>query len=295
MGIILHISIKDKLLIAFQYIIPHRMLNALAAILTNSKKTRLKNFLIKAFIKKFNIDLSEYIIEDPKEFTSFNNFFTRKLKAGARTFNFSKDIICSPIDGSVSQIGDIHQNRLIQAKGHEYTLLQLTAGFEDFYHPFINGKFCTLYLSPKDYHCVHIPTDAKLIKSLYIPGKFFSVNEVSNECIPGIYTKNTRLLCLFETEFGPMCVIFVGAMIVGQIVTKWSGVMHYTDQQILQDHSKERLEFKKGDEIGHFELGSTIILLFNKDIHWNLDELHSGSPIQLGQEIGKITKKINKQ
>ena len=291
----MHISIKDRILIIFQYIIPHRMLNALAAKIANSKKPKLKNWLINAFIKKYNIDLGEYIIENPTEFISFNDFFTRKLKDGSREFNLSKDVISSPIDGSVSQIGDIKQNRLIQAKNHDYTLLQLTAGNEKFYHPFINGKFCTLYLSPKDYHCVHTPVDAKLVNSLYIPGKFFSVNEVSNECIPGIYTKNTRLLCLFETDFGPMCVIFVGAMIVGQISTQWEGVIDYTDQTKFKDHSKANINFNKGDLIGHFELGSTIILLFNNDISWNTNDFHTGTPIKLGQDLAKITKKIIKK
>ena len=290
----MYISIKGRILIIFQYIIPHRMLNALAAKIANSKKEKLKDYLIKSFMKKYDIDLAEYIIENPKEFKSFNDFFTRKLKGGAREFNLSKDVISSPIDGSVSQIGDIKQNRLIQAKAHDYTLLQLTAGNDNFYHPFLEGKFCTLYLSPKDYHCVHIPTDAKLINSLYVPGKFFSVNEVSNECIPGIYTKNTRLLCLFETKFGPMCVIFVGAMIVGQISTKWSGTIDYTDQPIFKDHSKENIKFNKGDLIGHFELGSSIILLFNKEISWNDKCFQTGTPIQLGQDLASITKKIMK-
>ena len=286
------LSFKDKLFLLFQYCVPHKLLNYLAAKIANSKIQILKNLLIKLFIKKFNIDLSEYILQDPLEFESFNAFFTRKLSPGIRTFDTNSDVICSPIDGGISQINNITQNRLIQAKNHFYTLLDLTAGFEQFYHPFINGNFVTLYLSPRDYHRVHMPLDGKLLCSLYVPGKFFSVNDVSNDNIPNIYTKNTRLLCQFETELGPMCVIFVGAMIVGQISTKWGGCMHYNDEPIFKDHTKEHLKFNKADEIGHFELGSTVILLFNKQIIWD-DNLHAGQPIQMGQKLGVMPKPIS--
>jgi phosphatidylserine decarboxylase len=293
-----HVPIKDRLFVIFQNVTVHRSINWLANKVANSKNVKFKNWLITKFMKKFGIELSEYEIQNPEDFASFNDFFTRALKPGVREFNPDQNIICSPIDGGVSQIGDITKNRLIQAKKHDYTLLDLTAGYEKFYHPFINGKFTTLYLSPKDYHRVHMPIDGKLISSLFIPGKFFSVNERSNEDIPNIYTRNTRLLCLFETDLGPMCVIFVGAMIVGQIVTKFHGVHHYDDEPIFMDHSKDGKDktcFKKGDELGHFELGSTVILLFssNAGLKWE-EKFHSGSPIEMGSTLGTVVPKLDK-
>ena len=283
-------TIKNKLFILAQYLLPHRLINLLAKKITKNKNKTIKNHFINLFIKKYKIDLSQCEITNPKKFVTFNDFFTRALKPNAREFGTDNNIISCPIDGFVSQIASITKDKLMQAKNHDYTLLSLTAGYEQFYHPFTDGKYTTLYLSPKDYHRIHMPISGKLKQTLFVPGKFFSVSVLSNDNIPNIYSRNTRLLCLFDTEHGPMCVIFIGAMVVGQIVTKWSGEQSYSDQPVLTDYSKEQIKYNKGDEIGHFELGSSVILLFNDNITWS-NQFHCNDPIKMGVPLGKVKQK----
>ena len=229
--------------------------------------------------------------EDALSYESFNHFFTRALKPEARPIDNKINSIASPVDGVISQIGLIDTNNILQAKGRNYTLEQLLAGQEKWCHVFRDGSFATIYLSPKDYHRIHMPCAGTLKQMTYVPGKLFSVSPLTTRVIPGVFARNERALCFFETEFGSVAVILVGAMIVGGMETVWKGAVtpphgdriahwHYTDEDTPKT-------FQKGDEMGRFNLGSTVILLFEKNrIQWE-NSLNSESEVTVGKLIAE--------
>jgi phosphatidylserine decarboxylase len=240
--------------------------------------------------------MSLAINEDAASYESFNLFFTRALKPEARPINENRNSIISPVDGAVSQIGNVDGASIIQAKGFSYTLEQLLAGQEEWCNAFNDGLFSTIYLSPKDYHRIHMPCSGTLKQMTYVPGKLFSVSPLTTRVIPGVFAKNERVICYFETEFGPVALILVGAMIVGGIETVWHGSVtpphgdrishwYYTNN----DSPKY---FNKGDEMGRFNIGSTVILLFGKNaIEWN-KLVNSESGVTLGQEIATVAQNL---
>lgn len=227
--------------------------------------------------------------ENATSYETFNHFFTRALKPESRPINSEPDKIISPVDGTVSQTGKIEGEAIFQAKGHLYTLTQLLADQQQWCDTFKDGSFSTIYLSPKDYHRIHMPCSGTLKQMTYVPGKLFSVSPLTTRVIPGVFARNERVLCFFETEFGPLALIMVGAMIVGGMETVWQGSVtpphrdrinhwHYSDTESVK-------HFNKGEEMGRFNIGSTVILLFAKNhIEWN-KSLNADSNVVLGEKI----------
>lgn len=258
---------KDTLFLTTQKILPQAFLSRLAGRLANCENPAIKNKLISLAIKRFKIDLSDALIEDPKAYTSFNAFFTRRLKPQARPIDQNDHSIVSPADGKITQAGEITHGRLIQAKDKTFSLKALTANT----HTADYTDFAVIYLSPSDYHRVHMPLDGQLTRMIYIPGKLFSVSELTAENIDDIFAKNERLICYFDTVIGEIAVIFVGAMLVAGIETAWHKLVapNYYNKVTHFDYKDQNLHFNKGDEIGLFNFGSTIITLFpDHKIHW---------------------------
>ncbi|MED7789539.1 archaetidylserine decarboxylase [Francisella sp. 19X1-34] len=280
---------KDNLFIFLQYLLPHGLTSRLVSNLAESKNKAIKNYLINLAIKKFKINIDEAKETDPNNYLSFNDFFTRELKNGVRPINTDPTIITSPADGVLSEFGNIENGTLIQAKGKSFTLESLIANnsHSDF------TKFATIYLSPKDYHRVHMPIDGKLTKMVYIPGKLYSVNKLTTSKIDNLFAKNERLVCYFDTQIGEVAVIFVGALLVAGIETVWHGKVapsYYKDIQTW-DYSSDNynIEFKKGDTIGWFNYGSTVIVLTpGEKVSFNFEE--NNSNINVNQDLAFIVE-----
>jgi phosphatidylserine decarboxylase len=274
-----------KLFILLQYILPQHLLSRLVGALANCRWRPLKNLMIRWFIQQYHVDI--FIAEKQKvdDYATFNEFFTRKLKLGVR-FLAASDII-SPVDGLISQIGTLQKNKMIQAKNQDYTLEDLLAE-ASWANYFIDGQFATIYLSPKDYHRAHMPSDGQLIETIYVPGKLFSVNDVTTQYVPQLFARNERLICRFRSEtLGDFVLIFVGAMIVAGIRTTWAGkIAPNSFKNIKKDiFEYQSIHFKKGDDLGCFEMGSTVILLFEKDkVSW-LSSLKENQPILFGDAM----------
>lgn len=284
--------IKDKLFLLLQKLVPQHALSRLTGKLASSRIGWLKNFLIRLFCHRFDIDFSEAVEQDYRNFESFNAFFTRALRPGVREVDASANSICSPADGSVSEIGSIDNTLLLQAKGQHYSLTNLLAGDNEMAGLFENGSFATIYLSPSDYHRVHMPVSGSLVKTAYIPGKLFSVNQVTADNIPGLFARNERLVCLFDTPHGPMAMILVGAMIVAAIETVWAGRADTHPPAIVTQNFDNPVTLNKGDEMGRFLLGSTVILLFGENaVNWET-VLKAGSEVRFGQLIGNTGQSL---
>lgn len=274
--------------LTLQYVLPQFLLTKFAGWMASRRWPWLKNYLIKDFIRRYQVDLRSAVSDNLNDYPTFNAFFTRALKTGARPLNLEPRILISPVDGTVSQLGSLDNNTLLQAKGQYYTveaLLGLPAGSST---PFDNGCFATFYLSPKDYHRVHIPYEGRLLQTTYIPGKLFSVNPLAAENIPQLFARNERLVCLFETSLGPMAVIFIGAMLVGKIQTIWGLVERERKVRTRTYTGRDSIHLPKGGELGRFLLGSSVILLFPKDrVQW-LANIQPATTVQVGQALGTV-------
>ncbi|CZI84122.1 TPA: phosphatidylserine decarboxylase [Legionella pneumophila subsp. pneumophila] len=281
---------RDVLKTLPQYLIPKHGITALAGYFADVKSPRLKNFLIRNFIRKFDVDMSEALIEDPKSYDCFNDFFIRHLKPECRPLSQS-DVIC-PVDGCISEIGKIERGQLLQAKGKYYSVQELLACDGQLAEQFVQGQFATLYLSPKDYHRVHMPIDAELVSMTYIPGALFSVQPATTRVVPKLFARNERLAIFFKTKIGPMVMVMVGATIVGAIGTSWHGDVKRSKKLERFDYSEQFSDkiISQGSEMGYFKLGSTVVLLFanGEKIQWD-KELLAGSKIQLGKPMAIIT------
>ncbi|MEY8765090.1 MULTISPECIES: archaetidylserine decarboxylase [Francisella] len=280
---------KDKLFIFLQYIIPHSLTSRLVSRLAESKNRHLKNYLINLAIKKFKINIDEAKEIDINKYSSFNNFFIRELKDGLRPISSDKKVISSPADGVLSEFGNITNGSLIQAKGKTFTLKALIADSSTTNFT----KFATIYLSPKDYHRVHMPIDGKLTKMVYIPGKLFSVNQTTAKNVDNLFAKNERLVCYFNTEIGEVAVIFVGALLVAGIETVWHGKVapsYYRDVQTWNYNSDNfNIEFKKGDTLGWFNFGSTVIILTPND-NITFCQSENNTEISVNQDLALIAE-----
>jgi phosphatidylserine decarboxylase len=284
---------KDKLFIASQYLLPHHLLSRLVGRLAACDMPWLKNLLIRSFMRKFDIQLDEAERSSHQQYTSFNDFFTRALKEGARPIDTTAGVIPSPVDGAVSQLGKIEQGQIFQAKGQSYSLTDLLGGDRERARPFMGGEFATLYLSPRDYHRVHMPFTGTLREMVYIPGALFSVNQTTAENVPGLFARNERLVAIFDTESGPVAMVLVGAMIVAAIETVWAGRIAPPPKgvQVTDYQNPQPVTLNLGDEMGRFLLGSTVILCYPPDtIEWD-EELASGSPVQMGKSIAKYCER----
>ncbi|MBN2690225.1 MAG: phosphatidylserine decarboxylase [Gammaproteobacteria bacterium] len=272
----------------FQEHLPHHLLSRAIGRLADCRIVWLKNLFIRCFVYFYKIDLVLAVEPDIAKYPSFNSFFTRAIKSELRPIADS-DVV-SPVDGKISQIGKITKGQLIQAKGREYGLEQLLAGqFVEHYSVWRDGNFTTLYLSPRDYHRVHMPCDGKLLAACYVPGHLFSVSDFAAEHVADLYARNERLVLLFETKFGPAVVVLVGAMLVASIVTSWDGIITPNrDKKIRNwDYRDSNIEFKKGDELGRFQFGSTVIMLFpERRIEWSRG-FSVGDVVRFGERLGE--------
>lgn len=255
----------NKIKVDLQYLLPKWLLTVFAGLLAKHKLGKLTTFMIQEFANFYKINTDE-MEKNLTEYETFNDFFARALKDGARPICKEKNSLCFPADGTISQLGSIKDEFMIQAKNHYYTTEALL-GNKDDGKTFKNGDFITIYLSPKDYHRVHIPFTGKLEKMTYVPGELFSVNQLNAENIPELFARNERAVCIFDTEIGKMAVVFVGATIVRSITTQWEGVVapNKSSEITTYDYSDKNISFEKGDEIGKFTLGSTVICLFEKN------------------------------
>lgn len=273
-----------------QDLIPQHLLSQIAGKLASAKLGRLTHYGIKQFIQYYNVNMNEAKITDYTQFKTFNDFFTRELKPGARTIIQDSNKIISPVDGCISEIGAIEKDQLLQAKGAYFSVRDLCGGDAQLANHFNNGAFLTAYLSPRDYHRFHMPITGRLKKMIYIPGKLYSVNQSSVKNVPGLFARNERVVCVFETAIGMVAFIAVGAMIVGSIGMKWHGVVTSSEKSKIQtwEYNDQEIVLQQGDEVGHFRLGSTVILLCEQNkIAWN-NALQSDSPLLLGQLLGDI-------
>lgn len=281
---------REQLTVLPQYLAPQRALTWLAGWLSECRWGWLKNYLIRYFINRYDVDIHAATSPNLADYPNFNSFFTRLLKPGLRPIVEEPDALASPADGSISQMGQIHENSLLQAKGFHFNLQDLLGGSEDQAKIFYNGLFSTIYLSPKDYHRVHMPVAGLLRETIYIPGKLFSVSQKTTRAIPHLFSRNERLVCIFETAVGPMAIILVGAMLVGKIDTVWGNptLSKKIVQQSYPSSGSGVISLARGAELGHFKMGSTVITLFPSDkIDW-ASHLQEGSNILMGQFLGKI-------
>lgn len=274
---------KDKILASLFYILPHHAITWLMFKGARIRWQPLKNFIIKTYTDLNPVKMHEAIEEDMFAYESLNAFFTRALKAEHRPFNENENNWLCPVDGSVSQAQAITDGRIFQAKGHDYSLLELVGGDKELEDVFNNGQFSTLYLSPRDYHRIHMPTTGKLKHMQYIPGRLFSVAEFTVNHIPRLFARNERVVCYFETEQGPMAMVLVGAINVSAMETVWHGLITSEAKKIKRfDYSNENIMLKRGDEMGRFNLGSTVIVLTTNKMKID-EEIIAGAEIKLGQ------------
>lgn len=267
-----------------QNFVPQQKLSEVAGKLASSRHPVVKKAFIKTFAKAYGISLDEYARGSFSQYVSFNDFFTRELKDGQRPVDTTVNGVVCPADGMISQLGQINKQKVLQAKGKDYEVGQLLADFE-LGEYFADGSFATIYLAPTNYHRVHMPFDGRLVRTIYVPGQLFSVNNVTAENIPDLFARNERCVCEFETEFGKACVVLVGAMIVAGIETVATGKIERSSTIKTATYD---IELKKGEELGRFYLGSTAIIVMPKqaDVAWQKG-LYNSVPVRMGQLIGK--------
>ncbi|OGV42146.1 MAG: phosphatidylserine decarboxylase [Legionellales bacterium RIFCSPHIGHO2_12_FULL_42_9] len=275
-----------------QWLLPKQALTVFAGFLADCRIASIKNFLIGWFISRYSVDMTIAVVEDPKAYPCFNDFFIRHLKSASRPIALA-DII-SPVDGVISQLGLITQGQLLQAKGHEYAVDELLACAPALSQLFDGGQFATFYLSPKDYHRIHMPCEGTLREMIYIPGQLFSVQPRTASTIPKLFVRNERLVIFFDTKYGLMAMVLVGAVVVGAMSTVWHGDVFRTKIKSFYNYTSldQTIVLAKGEEMGHFKLGSTVILLFAKEspIHWQ-SKLQAGHVVCYGQAIAKAAIK----
>ena len=275
-------KLKKQIFIQTQKVVPQQQLSRVVGKVAASENPIIKNIVIQAFKAQYGIDMSIAEQTDALKYKSFNEFFTRALKDGVRDIDQDASSIVSPADGAISQLGKIQNGDVFQAKGQSFSVDKLI-GDTQLATPFVNGEFATVYLSPKDYHRVHMPFAGTLTETLYIPGELFPVNQTTAENIPGLFARNERMVCLFDTELGRMAVVLVGAMIVAGIETVATGKVKPTGRIELHHHN---LALEKGAELGRFYLGSTAVVLFEKDkMNWDA-QFQANSAVVMGEALG---------
>ena len=278
---------SDRLAVLPQYLIPKQALTVLAGKLASAKAGGLTTSVIRWFVGRYGVNMAEAANPDIASYPSFNDFFTRPLKAGARPLA-QADFLC-PVDGAISQFGRIDRDQIFQAKGHSYSTHALVGGDRDLAIQFQDGEFATLYLSPRDYHRIHMPCDGRLTRMIYVPGALFSVNPTTARGVPGLFARNERVVCVFENdEIGPFVLVLVGATIVGSMATVWHGQINPPRPGKIQewDYAAGPVTLKKGDEMGRFLLGSTVVMLFPKKRLRFTPEWTPTRAIRMGEAMG---------
>jgi phosphatidylserine decarboxylase len=277
--------VSDRLNVLPQYLLPKRALTAFAGRIAAAKAGARTSRLIRWFVAKYGVNMAEAANPEISSYQSFNEFFTRPLREGARPLART-DYVC-PVDGAISQFGTIEGDQIFQAKGHQYSTVALVGGDQALAAEFHNGSFATLYLSPKDYHRIHMPCDGRLRRMIYVPGELFSVNPTTARGVPGLFARNERVVCVFESADGPFVLTLVGATIVGSMSTAWHGVVNPPRTRAVREwrYDDQPVVLKKGEEMGRFLLGSTVVMLFAKDrLHFNPQWAPSGV-VRMGQEM----------
>jgi phosphatidylserine decarboxylase len=279
----------DKLRVLPQYFIPQHFISSQVYRITRCETPWFKNILIKLFISVFDVDMGLANNPDPESYSSFNTFFTRELSAEARPLSLDEHAILCPVDGAVSQVGNIQNDTIIQAKGKSYTLKDLLVE-DELANMFTGGTFATLYLSPKDYHRIHMPLSGKLSRMIYVPGKLFAVNSHTVRVVDSVFAKNERVINIFNTDVGPMAMVMVGALNVGSMETVWAGQITPAKDRIINDtqYSDSDVQLAQGQEMGRFNMGSTVILLFPKNVmQWSAG-MKTEKTIVMGEKIGSV-------
>ncbi|MDR9440911.1 MAG: archaetidylserine decarboxylase [Halomonas sp.] len=273
----------SKLFSLIQYPLPHHLLSRLVGWLADCRIPRLKNTLVQAFIRQFRVDMDEAAESDPTAYASFNDFFTRALEDDARPIG---EGVVSPADGTLSQFGPIEAGQLLQAKGHHFSTMELLGGDGEAARRYLGGSFATVYLSPSDYHRVHMPVTGTLTEMVYVPGRLFSVNAATTRHVPNLFARNERLVCHFDTEQGPMVVVLVGAMIVAAIETVWAGqITPLPRGEVQRIRFDTPVHLEKGEEMGRFKLGSTVVMAFAEPVAFTGQV--PGAKVRMGQALGR--------
>lgn len=275
----------NRLKVLPQYVIPKQAITALAGKLASAKAGKLTTAVIRWFVKRYQVNMSEAAQEDISAYSSFNEFFTRPLKSGARKLSKAK-YIC-PVDGAISQFGDIHADQIFQAKGHSYTTKALVGGDAKLAAQYQDGSFATIYLSPRDYHRIHMPCNGRLLRMIYVPGALFSVNPTTAQGVPGLFARNERVVCEFESANGNFVLVLVGATIVGSMATVWHGIVNPPRVGHVKGwvYLDENIHLKQGEEMGKFLLGSTVVMLFPKDTLKFNPSWAPTKPVKLGEKM----------
>jgi len=278
---------SDRLKVLLQYMLPKHRLTTLAGRIARARGGSVTTRLIRWFVARYAVDMSEAADADIESYKSFNDFFTRPLKAGMRPMA-TADFVC-PVDGAISQLGSIDDHHVLQAKGHRFTTTELVGGDDTLAAQFRHGSFANLYLSPRDYHRLHMPCDGKLTRMIYVPGALFSVNPITARGVPNLFARNERVVCVFASpQHGPFVMVLVGATIVGSMATVWHGVVNpkRTNQASEWTYADQDIVLKQGEEMGRFLLGSTIVMLFRQGaIAFNEDWAPEQS-VRLGEAMG---------
>ena len=279
---------SDQLAVLPQYLMPKLAMTRLAGTLASAKLGAFTTWVIKRFVQRYNVNMAEAVYPDPAHYASFNEFFTRPLKDGVRPLA-NTSWVC-PVDGAISQCGAIERDQIFQAKGHQYSTRALVGGDAELAAQFQNGQFATLYLSPRDYHRIHMPIAGKLLRMIHVPGDLFSVNPTTARGVPGLFARNERVVCEFETEKGPMVLVLVGATIVGSMATVWHGQVNPPRPGMVREwhYAGQDIQLKLGEEMGRFLLGSTVVMLFPENSIQFPTDWVSTRPIQMGEAMSQV-------
>ena len=279
---------SDRLAVLPQYLLPKQALTVLAGKLASAEAGSLTTSVIRWFVGRYNVNMAEAANPDIASYKSFNEFFTRPLQDGARPFA-AADFLC-PVDGAISQFGAIERDQIFQAKGHSYSTTALVGGDRELAAQFENGSFATLYLSPRDYHRIHMPCAGKLTRMIYVPGALFSVNPTTARGVPGLFARNERVVCVFENdEIGPFVLVLVGATIVGSMATIWHGVVNPPRPGQLREwsYTDQHIHLQRGEEMGRFLLGSTVVLLMPQGSLQFNPAWKEATPVRLGEAMAQ--------
>ena len=280
-------AVSERLAVALQYALPKRLLTQLAGKLAGLEGGKATTAVIRWFAKRYGVNMAEAANPDPASYASFNQFFTRPLREGARPIA-DADFVC-PVDGAISEFGPIEFDQVFQAKGHFYSTTALVGGDRALAARFESGDFATIYLSPRDYHRIHMPCAGRLTQMIYVPGELFSVNPATARGVPGLFARNERVVCVFEGEFGPFVMVLVGATIVGSMATVWHGVVNPPRRPDIakRSYAEGEVVLEKGAEMGRFLLGSTVVMLFPKDVLRFGSDWAPGGSVRMGEPMAR--------
>jgi phosphatidylserine decarboxylase len=280
--------VLDRLFVLIQYLLPKQAITVFAGKVANARGGRITRLIIRWFIGRYGVNMQEAADTDITSYPTFNDFFTRALRDGVRPLA-DATFVC-PVDGAISQFGEIDSDQIFQAKGHHYSTTALLGGDRALAERFKDGTFATIYLSPKDYHRIHMPCDGRLKSMAYVPGSLFSVNPATAAGIPGLFARNERVVCEFESDFGPWILVLVGATIVGSMATVWHGIVNPPRSDVIStwQYEDQDIRLSKGEEMGRFLLGSTVVLLFPSDTLMFDPAWQAAKPVKLGEAMSSV-------